>query len=307
MVTSVLENNGMFPETLVTDLVNKVKGTSALSQLSASRPVPFNGLKQFTFNMDKEIDVVAENGKKSEGGISFEPITMQPIKVEYGARLSDEFVYAAEEEQINFLQAFNDGFARKLAKGLDLMAILGINPRTGRVSDVIGNNSFIKQVDTVLPSTLEDGNIDDAIGAAINQVIKDDEMVTGLIMNQATAYDLSQVTTDVEGKGAKKYPQLAWGANPGVLNGLPLQITNNISYGNSENVALLGDFASGFSWGYAKQIPLEIIQYGDPDNSGFDLKGYNQVYVRAEAYLGWGILNPGAFAFLQNQGTSGDE
>lgn len=307
MVTSVLQNNGMFPEVLVTDLVNKVKGTSALSQLSASRPVPFNGLKQFTFNMDKEIDVVAENGKKTEGGISFEPITMQPIKVEYGARLSDEFVYAADEEQINFLQAFNDGFARKLAKGLDLMAILGINPRTGRESDVIGNNAFVKKVETKLPASNDGATVDDAIGAAIQQIIKKDETATGLILDPSAAYNLSEVTTDAEGKGTKKYPQLAWGANPGVLNGLPLQITNNISYGNSENVALVGDFVNGFSWGYAKQIPVEIIQYGDPDNSGFDLKGYNQVYVRAEAYLGWGILNPEAFAFLQNQGTSGDE
>ena len=35
---------------------------------------------------------------------------------------------------------------------------------------------------------------------------------------------------------------------------------------------------------------MEIIQYGDPDNSGKDLKGYNQIYIRAEAYIGWGIL-----------------
>ena len=41
---------------------------------------------------------------------------------------------------------------------------------------------------------------------------------------------------------------------------------------------------------------MEIIQYGDPDNSGKDLKGYNQVYIRAEIYLGWAIMIPEAFA-----------
>ena len=30
---------------------------------------------------------------------------------------------------------------------------------------------------------------------------------------------------------------------------------------------------------------MEIIQYGDPDNSGKDLKGYGQIYIRAEVYL----------------------
>ena len=64
--------------------------------------------------------------------------------------------------------------------------------------------------------------------------------------------------------------------------------------------AIVGDFANMFKWGYAKQIPLEIIQYGDPDNSGKDLKGYNQIYIRAEVYLGWGILDGSAFARITN-------
>jgi len=58
----------------------------------------------------------------------------------------------------------------------------------------------------------------------------------------------------------------------------------------------LGDFTNMFQWGFAKQIPMEVIQYGDPDNSGQDLKGYNQVYLRSETYLGWGIMDNNSFA-----------
>ena len=54
-----------------------------------------------------------------------------------------------------------------------------------------------------------------------------------------------------------------------------------------------------FKWGYAKQIPFEVIKYGDPDNSGKDLKGYNQVYLRAETDVGWGILAPEHFAIIK--------
>ena len=39
-----------------------------------------------------------------------------------------------------------------------------------------------------------------------------------------------------------------------------------------------------------------VIPYGDPDQTGKDLKAYNQVYLRAETYIGWGILDPSAFA-----------
>ena len=60
--------------------------------------------------------------------------------------------------------------------------------------------------------------------------------------------------------------------------------------------ALVGDFAGAFRWGYANNIPLEVIEYGDPDGAGHDLKQYNEVCLRAEAYIGWGILDADAFA-----------
>ena len=68
------------------------------------------------------------------------------------------------------------------------------------------------------------------------------------------------------------------------------------SFVANKAVGYVGDFANGFKWGFAKDIPLEVIPYGDPDQTGKDLKAYNQVYLRAETYIGWGILDPSAFA-----------
>src|SRR5699024_11753057 len=48
--------------------------------------------------------------------------------------------------------------------------------------------------------------------------------------------------------------------------------------------------------GYAENIPLEIIAFGDPDGLGRDLKAYNEILLRAESYTGWGILLPENFA-----------
>ena len=42
-------------------------------------------------------------------------------------------------------------------------------------------------------------------------------------------------------------------------------------------------------------IPLEVIEYGDPDGLG-DLKRTNEVVLRAEAFIGWGILDSASFA-----------
>src|SRR5690554_4172863 len=138
MKMTVLSKGNLFDPKLVTDLINKVQGKSSLALMSGQNPIPFNGLKEFTFTMDSEVDIVAENGAKSHGGVSIAPRTIVPIKIEYGARVSDEFLYAAEKEQIEILKAFNDGFARKVARGMDLMAMHGINPRTGAASAIIG-------------------------------------------------------------------------------------------------------------------------------------------------------------------------
>lgn len=55
----------LFDKHLVSDLINKVKGHSSLAKLSSQKPIPFNGSKEFTFTLDSDIDVVAENGKKN--------------------------------------------------------------------------------------------------------------------------------------------------------------------------------------------------------------------------------------------------
>lgn len=291
----VLERGTLFEPQLVTDLVSKVKGKSSLAVLSGQTPIPFNGQKEFVFTMDSEIDVVAESGKKSHGGISLAPRTMVPIKVEYGARVSDEFMYAAEEEQISILEAFNDGFAKKVARGLDLMAFHGVNPRSGTASAVIGDNHFDNLVTQTVIAT---ANANADIEAAVGDVQEAGGEVSALAIAPAFRTSLAGLTkTD----GNAMFPELAWGAAPATLNGVRVDVNKTVS-DMSNDLAVIGDFANGFKWGYAKEIPMEVIQYGDPDNSGLDLKGYNQVYLRAELYLGWGILAPENFSRVVEAG-----
>lgn len=289
-MADVLTRGNLFDPVLVADLINKVKGKSSLAVLSAQTPIPFNGSKEFTFTMDSEIDIVAENGKKTHGGVSIDPVTIVPIKFEYGARISDEFLYAAEEEQLDILKSFNEGFAMKVASGLDIAAFHGVNPRTGLESAVIGTNNFDSKVTQTVTYTgaTPDANIEAAIAA----VEGSDGDVTGIVIAPAVRSALASMTKST---GEKLYPEFAFGGKPANLGSNALEINKTVATGNVDK-AIVGDFARMFKWGYSKQIPLEIIKYGDPDNSGKDLKGYNQIYIRAEVYLGWGILDKNSFA-----------
>ncbi|MDT6951840.1 phage major capsid protein [Companilactobacillus alimentarius] len=289
----------LFEPTLVTDLIDKVKGRSSLALLSGQKPVQFNGQKEFTFTMDNDIDIVAENGKKTEGGVSLAPVTIVPLKVEYGARVSDEFMYASDEEKIDILRSFNDGYAKKLARGLDLMVFHGINPRTKEASTIIGDNSLDKKVTQTVEFNEKDPdkNIEDAV----KLVQGSDNLITGMAIDSQFSSALAQMR---DGNNNRLFPTLAWGANPGSINGLQTDINNTVSAG-SDDYAILGDFTNMFQWGFSKQIPMDVIQYGDPDNSGKDLKGYNQVYLRSETYLGWGIMDGASFARVIKPTTEG--
>lgn len=290
-MSNPMSKGTLFDPVLVSDLINKVKGSSALQALSGQTPIPFNGTKEFQFTMDSEIDVVAENGAKSHGGISLTPVTIVPIKVEYGARVSDEFLYATEEEKIDILQAFNDGFARKLAKGLDIMAFHGLNPRSRSASAVIGTNNFDSLVNQTVnfAAATANANVESAI--ALVQAAEYD--VTGMAMSPTFRSALAAL---LDGDNRPLFPELAWGNTPNAINGLQVVSNSTVEFNSNDDRAIVGDFANSFKWGYSKEIPVEIIEYGDPDNSGHDLKGYNQVYIRAEAYIGWGIMDPTAFA-----------
>lgn len=302
-MADVLMRGTLFPEELVPGLVQKTTGASALAKLCGAQPIPFNGLKEFTFTMDKEVDVVAEGGAKTKGGVSIAPVTILPIKIEYGARITDEFMYAGEEQRIGILEAFTEGFARKAAKGLDLMAFHGINPRTGTATSVIGPNHFdakVAQIVTIAAADTPDDNIEAAIALVQNA----EREVNGLVLAPAFKAELA---AQKKSNGDRLYPELAWGNAPGVLNGLRCEATANLAANASPDRALLGDFTGAFRWGYAKEIPIEVIEYGNPDNDPNlgDLKGHNQVYLRAELYLGWGVLDPSAFAFVKAPAASG--
>lgn len=290
----------LFPPHLTTKLFDKVKGESSLAALCTQTPIAFNGQREFIFSMDDEVDLVAENGKKSRGSVSIEPVTIMPLKVEYGIRVSEEYKYASEEAQLSMLKNFSDGFSKKVARGLDIMAFHGVNPRAKTASSLIGTNHFDSGVAVIAQDSKTPKTPDTLIEEAIAAVQGHEYDVSGLTMAPAFRSDLAKM---VDASGRKIYPELAWGSTPAQMNGISTLTNTTVSFNSSKDLAIVGDFATAFKWGYSKEIPLEVIQYGDPDNSGRDLKGYNEVYIRAEAYIGWGILDKNAFAVIQSAAT----
>ena len=282
-----------FPHDLVKEVFTNAKGHSSIAKLSEQTPVSFSGTDIMTFSLDGEVNIAAEGGAKAEHSGSNAVISMVPIKIEYGQRVSNEFVKCSEEKQLEYLRTFAEGFAKKIARGLDIMVFHGVNPKTGSASTAIGTNSLDTNTSvtsiTYVPGTPDpEGNIESGVAAL------GDNDFSGLAIDKTFASELAKITVN----GVKQYPGLTWGANPETINGVDSDVNTTVSFVTGKH-AYMGDFKESFKWGYADVIDLEVIEYGDPDNSGHDLKGYNQVYLRAEAFIGWAILDGAAFARVE--------
>jgi len=293
-MANVLTKGTLLPTQIVEEMFNTVTGKSSLAKLSGQKPIPFNGTTEFVFSLDKEIDIVAENGAKSNGGATVTAKTIRPIKFEYGVRVSDEFIYGTEEYRMNALRTFAEGAAKKAARGFDIAAFHGVNPRTGTTSAVINGEDFDHLV-TANTVTYNASTPDANIDAAIEQLGEVD--ATGIAMSPAMRSAIAAMTVNQ----ARKYPEFAFGAQPNTLGAMDLDVNSTVSFGNTASAgdhAIVGDFENAFRWGYAKEIPLEVIEYGNPDNDATagDLKGHNQVYLRAEFFIGWAILAPTYFS-----------
>ena len=304
---SALAKSTLFPAELAKEMFNKITGHSSLAKLSGREPIPFCGTDIFVFDFASDISVIGESGAKPAGDATATPVQIRPVKVVYQSRITDEFMKASKERQLEYLKEFAVGFQRKIARGLDIMALHGVNPATGSSSEIIGNNHLdyvIAHYNTganVIAlghnSTAIDANIEEAIAK-----VEDAEYeVNGVIMAPAARTAMAQLT---QNSGERKYADFAFGAYPSKIGAGTLDVNATVSANNNAARVYVGDFADAFRWGYAEEMPLEIIEYGNPDGGSYDLKQANQILLRSEAYIGWGFMNAASFAVVKDNSAS---
>ena len=287
-MATITKSTNLFPAELVSEVFSKAKGHSSLAKLSGQTPIPFSGNTQMVFAMDGEASIVGEGEQKPAGDASFNPVTITPVKFVYQHRLTDEFTKMSEEQQLPYLEAFADGFAAKIARALDISAFHGVNPATKTAVSGLATKNF--DMATIATVTTTAGKEDEDIDTAVQAITGEDGVVTGIAMAPAFSAALSKIKVN----GVVQYPEFRFGQNPEAFYGMASDVNNTVSFGTSKDLAIVGDFQNAFKWGYAENLPCEIIEYGDPDGQG-DLKRTNQIVLRAEAYIGWGILDTASF------------
>lgn len=294
MTDNSLKTATLFKPELVKEMISKVQGRSVLAKLSNQTPIPFNGVEQFIFNLEGNAQIVGEGEQKQAGKATITSKVIKPLKFVYQARITDEFKNASEEKRMNFLSAYMDGFAKKIAEAFDLAALHGLEPKSMTDATFRATNSFDGVINGSIV-TYDETKIDENLESAVQQVTARGCEVNGIALSPAAGQALAKVKVN----GVVQYPEFRFGQNPDSFYGMKSDINKNLTVtgGTAEtDHAIVGDFQNRFKWGYSENIPMEIIEYGDPDGAGRDLKAYNEICLRAEAFIGWGILDEDAFA-----------
>ena len=276
MADNATKAGTLFKPELVKELISKVQGRSVLAKLSSQTPIPFNGVEQFIFNLEGNAQIVGEGEQKQAGKAKITSKVIKPLKFVYQARITDEFKYASEEKQMSFLSAYMDGFAKKIAEAFDLAALHGLEPKTMTDASFRATNSF----DGLITGNIvnyDEAHIDDNIDTAVQTIVAKGGEVTGIALSPTAGQNLAKIKVN----GVVQYPEFRFGQNPDSFYGMKSDINKNLTVtgGTAEtDHAIVGDFQNRFKWGYAENIPMEIIEFGDPDGAGRDLKAYKRKF-----------------------------
>lgn len=283
----------LMPREIADGMVKKTLSTSTIAKLSAQEPMRFGKTDIITFNDLPRAQFVEENGDKESTSGSFGSVTAAPHKAQVTMRFSQEVQWADDEHQLGVLRTLASAGADALSRALDLGVFHRINPLNGQAITTWTNyiNATTKRVELGKGGSDPDADFRAAAGLIIND-IDTGVQVTGAALDPKFTWALANLMVK-DGAGVTstpRYPQLGLGADVSSFMGVPVAVGSTVSglpeAADTKVRAIVGDFTGGIRWGIQKELPVELITYGDPDGQG-DLKRKNQIALRLEIVYGW--------------------
>lgn len=283
----------LMPREIADGMVKKTLSTSTIAKLSAQEPMRFGKTDIITFNDLPRAQFVEENGDKESTSGSFGSVTAAPHKAQVTMRFSQEVQWADDEHQLGVLRTLASAGADALSRALDLGVFHRINPLNGQAITTWTNyiNATTKRVELGKGGSDPDADFRDAAGLIIND-LDTGVQVTGAALDPKFTWALANLMVK-DGAGVTstpRYPQLGLGADVSSFMGVPVAVGSTVSglpeAADTKVRAIVGDFTGGIRWGIQKELPVELITYGDPDGQG-DLKRKNQIALRLEIVYGW--------------------
>lgn len=280
------------PAEVTQAIINKVGNTSTIAALSPSTPQLFLNEDYMVFNGAAEAEVVAEGQTKSSYEQTASYITGKKFKVQCTTRVTEELKWADEDNRLEIISSIQEDQTKAIARALDYVIYHAINPKSG--TNLSGYDALTANAVAVTDSGDDIANVD-ALADAVNEY-----EINGVALSRTWASRLRKLR--VPATGMRFYPEIPINLAAGTLDGIPAATSTTVDGKKATTptkvLGIMGDY-SLIKWGMIRDIWAEVIQYGDPDQTGVDLKAHNQIAYRTEAMFSYAVLDPKAFAVLK--------
>lgn len=285
----------LMPREIADGMVKKSQSLSTVALLSQQKPMRFGKQDVIIFDNLPKAEFVEEGADKASTTGSFSSVQVVPHKAQVTMRFSQEVMWSDEDYQLSVLDELAQAGAEALSRALDLGLYHAINPLTG--AKVASWTNYAAASTKVVEMKGKTAEADVAFRAAVSQVVNgaNPAMVTGAAFDPKFSWALSELRRK-DGAGDtsdQRYTQLGFGTNVSEFLGVPVAQGNTVSATpeatDTKVRAIVGDFMNGVRWGIQRQLPVELIQFGDPDGQG-DLKRKNQVALRLETVYAWYVF-----------------
>ena len=252
------------------------------------------------FDGAAEAEVVDEGAVKGSYEQALGSVTAKRVKLVVTTRVTNELQWADDDAKLQIVSRIQDNQAEALGRALDYVVYHATNPKTKaaltgytKLSDTATQVTYDSKSD--VPTNL------DSLADAVNSVYD----INGIALSRKFASDIRKVR--IPSTMARLYPEVPMNLQAGSLDGIKASVSGTVNgalaTADTHVLAFCGDFST-IKWGIVRDMMAEIIEYGDPDQTGSDLKAHNQVAYRTEMMLAYAVIDPKAIAVLKTPTAS---
>lgn len=280
------------PHSVVVEMSAKVKDKSTIAALSTPIPQIFADKDHMVFTGAAEAEVVAEGAKKGSYEQEYDSVEGKRVKLVTTTRVTDELKWADEDNRLEIVTAIIADQAAALARAIDYVIYHAVNPKSG--SALGGYTALTSGAHAVTSGDDLTADIDSMAEKLI------DYEVNGFAMSRKLAFDLRKIR--VPSTGMRLYPEIPMSLEVGSFDGIPACTSGTVNGARASSptkvLGIMGNFDM-IKWGMVRDVYSEIIEYGDPDQTGVDLKANNQIAYRTESMFSYAVLDSEAFSVLK--------
>lgn len=289
----------LLPKEVATVITKRAKDTSTIAALSPSEPQLFLDKDYMVFTGNSEAEVVAEGAQKSSYEETLTSVVGKRFKVQTTTRVSNELQWADDDAKLEITSKILADQAAAMGRVLDYVVYHAFNPKKKTTLE-----GFDALAETAVSVPATDDRVADIDSLA--EAVSDEYDINGIALSKTMANELRKIR--VPSTGQRFYPEIPINLQVGSLDGIPAATSGTVNGRlipkTTGILAFLGDFRL-IKWGMVRDIWSEIIEYGDPDSTGKDLKGVNQIAYRTEAMYSYAILDPKGIAVLKKPTSTG--